>query len=301
MTLLPWHQSLAEQVRRNAIDERLPHALLVAGPEGWGERAFANWLALHLLGVPVERDAATLAHPDLRWVPPEGAMIKVDAVRELVTFAQGTAQSGERKVAVIEDAHYLNRNAANALLKTLEEPPAGTYLVLSTCHPGRLIATIRSRCQPLMIRPDAELARTWLHATVAAEDLEQRLFEHGGAPVAVAAGLDRGERPIDSALARAGQPQGGGEMVTLLLEQGLADTLGRWYRYVLAAASGQREIAGLDRGAEGARALMEFADELLWVRRMLVTSNSANERLLAERLVTRWRHLLRGPARRRSA
>ncbi|MFU8814080.1 MAG: hypothetical protein ACNA7W_01965, partial [Pseudomonadales bacterium] len=278
MSLLPWHEPLADHVRLRITDQRLPHALLVAGPEGWGDRAFANWLALHLLAAPADRDAAALAHPDLRWVAPEGAVIKVDVVRELVAFAQGTPQSGPHKVVVIEDAHYLNRNAANALLKTLEEPPAGTYLLLTSCHPSRLIATIRSRCQPLLIRPDPVLARKWLDVTVAVDDLDQRLFEHGGAPVAVAAGVERGERPIDAALARAIQPQGGSETVTLLLEQGLADTLGRWYRYVLALAAGQWQLEG--RSPAGAasqqRPLMEFADELTWARRMLVSSNSAN-------------------------
>jgi DNA polymerase III subunit delta' len=300
MSLLPWHESLADRVRRAASGERLPHALLVTAQEGWGEVLFANWLALYLLGVDPERDAATLAHPDLRWVQPDGSVIRIDAVRELEAFAHGTPQAGPRKVAVIDQAHFLNRNAANALLKTLEEPPAGTYLVLTSAHPSRLIATIRSRCQPLQIRPDAELARRWLETTAAADDLDQRLFEHGGAPVAVAAGLRGGEQPLDAVLARALEPSGANDAVVALLEQGLAGALGRWYRYLLASAVAHWHLlppsgVSLDPrfAAAPGRGLAEFADELIWVRRMLVTSNSANERLLAERLVARWRHLLR--------
>jgi DNA polymerase III subunit delta' len=302
VTLLPWHEELAERVRRAVATNRLAHALLISGPEGWGERSFANWLALHLLGVDGDRDASTLAHPDLRWLQPEGSAIKIDAVRELDSFAHGTAQAGPRKVAVIEDAHFLNLHAANALLKTLEEPPSGTHLILTSCHQRRLIPTIRSRCQTLQFRPDPERAARWLEATVTVGELGRRLFEHGGAPVAVAEGLERGEIPLDSILAQALQSRGAAAAADALIGQGLADALGRWYRYVLSLTAGQWQVAGPDAAsleiippAGSARGLLEFAEELVWVRRMLVTSNSANERLLAERLVARWRHLLRQP------
>jgi len=304
VNLLPWHQELAERVRTAVAADRLAHALLISGPEGWGERSFANWLALHLLGVDGEREASNLAHPDLRWLQPDGSAIRVDAVRELEAFAYGTPQAGPRKVAVIEDAHFLNINAANALLKTLEEPPAGTHLILTSCHPRRLIPTIRSRCQTLQFHPDPPRAARWLEATVTVGDLERRLFEHGGAPVAVAEGAERGETPLDSVLVQALQPRGAAVAAEALVGQGLAGALGRWYRYVLALTAGQWhvptiEVAGLVPAAGTARGLLEFAEELVWVRRMLVTSNSANERLLADRLVFRWRQLLRDSGGRR--
>jgi DNA polymerase-3 subunit delta' len=263
--------------------------LLLAGPEGWGERELANWVALELLGIEGDRDAATLAHPDLRWLEPEGAVIKVDAVRELVEFAHGTPQAGPRKVAVVAQAHFLNRNAANALLKTLEEPPAGTHLVLSSCHPGRLLPTVRSRCQTFTLRPDVAMARAWLEARTPADDLDRRMFEHGGAPVAVLSALAREEQPLDDLIERALEGARTRDVVQVLLDSGLAGTLGRWYRYVLALAAGEwrsKTLSGVSP-----RALMEFAEELSWARRQLVTSNSANERLLAERIVARWRHL----------
>lgn len=289
MSALPWHQPVVERVRAALEAGQLPHALLLSGPEGWGEMELANWLALEMLGVAGERDAATLAHPDLRWVEPEGSMIKVDAVREVVDFAHGTPQAGARKVAVVADAHYLSQNSANALLKTLEEPPAGTHLLLYSCHPGRLLATIRSRCQLLTIRPDPDLARRWLESRSGADDLERRMFEHGGAPVAVMSALERGEQPLDGLLERALDAGSTSAAVRSLLESGLAGSLGRWYRYVLALAAGEWQLRRLS-GVQP-RALMAFADELLWVRWQLVTSNSANQRLLAERLLARWRHL----------
>jgi DNA polymerase III subunit delta' len=307
VSLLPWQEALAARAERAAADDRLAHALLVCGPEGWGESMFGNWLALRLLEVDAGREAATLAHPDLRWIQPEGTVIRIDAVRELEAFCHGTAQAGRRKVGVIEQAHYLNHNAANALLKTLEEPPPGTFVVLVTAHAGRLIPTIRSRCQPLQIRPDATLARRWLETVTAADDLEQRLFEHGGAPVAVVAGVHGGEVPLAGVLERALEPGGAAEAVTVLLEQGLIGALGRWYRYVLALAAGSQPQAppGVTLGArlQGAsgRDLAEFADELIWVRRMLVTANGTDARLQTERLVTRWRHLLRPGNRSRTS
>jgi DNA polymerase-3 subunit delta' len=289
VNLLPWHQKTAGVLAKRVADDRLPHGLLLTAPEGWGLEILANWLALHLLGVQVERTAEDLAHPDLRWIKPEGAVIPIDVVRALVSFAVGTPQAAPCKVAVLVDADCLNRSAANALLKTLEEPPDGTFLLLTSCHPGRLLPTVRSRCQLVNLQPDAELARRWLQDTVATDDLEERMFEHGGAPLAVAEGIARGEVPLADVLAQAltsRQPQ---TLVQLLLEQQLVGVTGRWFRHVVAlaaGATGDPVLAGLSP-----RGLSMFADELLWVRRQLVSSNSANERLMAERLLDSWRSL----------
>jgi DNA polymerase-3 subunit delta' len=268
MSVLPWQTALAESVASRLDAGALPHALLIAGPAGWGELTFGNWLALTLLGLDADRDAAALAHPDLRWLSPEGAVIKVDAVREVVEFAHGTPQAGPRKVAVIADAHALNRNAANALLKTLEEPPTGTHLLLLSSHPGRLLPTIRSRCQGLEIRPDPASARRWLEQRADGADLEQLLFEHGSAPVAVMTALENGERPLSGLLERALDPARDAEVVSALLEAGLSGSLGRWYRYVCALAAGETV---LHRPAAAPRALMGFADELVWARRLCRT------------------------------
>lgn len=294
MSTLPWHAPLVESLGQRIGSGQLPHAMLICGPEGWGEQVLANWLALELLGLDTDREAAVLAHPDLRWISPEGSVIKVDAVRELVEFSHGTPQAGPRKVAVIADAHFLNQSSANALLKTLEEPPAGTHLVLFSAHPGRLLPTIRSRCQNLTIRPDPELAIRWLKSQMPGAELERHMFEHGGAPVAVMAAVERGERPLNGLVEAILDGAATRDIVQSLLDAGLATSLARWYRYALALAAGEwqpRRLTGVPT-----RAIMDFAEELIWVRRQLVTSNSANERLLAERLVARWRHLGRPAA-----
>jgi DNA polymerase III subunit delta' len=289
MTPLPWLEAPARVLAEQAANGRLPHALMLTGAEGWGDAVLANWLALHLLGADESLDAATLAHPDLRWLGPEGAIIRVDAIRELVEFAHGTPQAAPRKVAVIADAHAMNRNAANALLKTLEEPPPGTYLVLSTCRPGHLPATVRSRCQRITARPDPAAARRWLEQRVDAETLERHMFECGGAPIAVAESIAAGAAPLGPLLGEALVAQHPAALAGRLLERSLAGATARWLRYVHALLTGELRMAGLERVT--ARALAAFADELLWVRAQLLASNSTNERLMAERLLTLWRAL----------
>lgn len=295
MSELPWQAGLLAGLRQRLAAERLPHALLVCGPDGWGEAELSNRLALDILGLEGDREAAELAHPDLRWLVPDGAVIKVDAVRELVAFSHGTPQAAARKVAVVADAHFLNDNAANALLKTLEEPPPRTHLLLFTAHPRRLLPTIRSRCQQVTIRPDAEAAVQWLQAGAPGRELDRHLFEYGGAPVAVWQALQREEQPLDGLLELAFDRRTPVDtVVAALLEAGLADALARWYRYALALAAGDWRPPGLN--PPPARQIHELADELIWGRRLLVTSNSANARLIAERLVARWRHLARAAA-----
>lgn len=288
--LPPWLEPVAAMILARLDARTLPHALLLSGPPGWGEELLCNHLALRLLGLATDQAAALIAHPDLRWLQPEGSVIKVDDVRELVEFAVGTPQLGPRKVAVVTDAHALNRNAANALLKTLEEPPPSTHLLLCTAFPGRLLATIRSRCQLQSVRADKAAAALWLAQRHPGVDLGQLLFEHGGAPLPVDRAAGAGEQPLhpllEAALARRTPI---GPLVAELLEQGLTQALGRWYRHVLSQAAGEARFAAL--AAADGRALAGFADELLWVRRQLLTSNSSNERLLAERLVFRWRTL----------
>jgi hypothetical protein len=289
MTLPLWLTVQADRLAAQLAEGSLPHALLISGPPGWGETRLANWLALTILGLDAERDASRIAHPDLRWVIPDGAEIKVDTVRTLSEFVQGTPQSGPRKAAVLVDADALNPNAGNALLKTLEEPPAGTYLLLTSTRPARLLPTVRSRCQQRAIRPDQPLARQWLASEGVVDDLDQRLFEHGGAPLAVTAAVAAAEPLLEPVLLQALQPGSRSATHGALLSGDLPGNLGRWYRYVLALAAGSWRPPALE-GVSG-RAVAQFAAELTWARRQLLTSNSANGRALAERLLSRWRHL----------
>jgi DNA polymerase-3 subunit delta' len=288
MSLLPWHRELAGRIEALIASAKLPHGILIVGTEGWGERAFAQWLALTLLAEPLSVDASEVAHPDLRWVKPDGAEIKVDAIREIGEFAFKTSQRGGRKVVVLENAHLLNRNAANALLKTLEEPPENTFLLLASCHPGRLLPTIRSRCQRFVIRPDHAAARDWLAGQWGDSDVEERLEASAGAPLLVASELGEGAPPFARSLAAISTSSEPLTCLDDLLARDPGQLTGSWYRHIRGML-GHGESA--EPGNHSARRLFEFADELLWVRHQLLNTNSANARLLVGRLIVKWHGL----------
>lgn len=291
MSLLPWHLGAAQAAEASIGSDRVPQGWLIVGTEGWGERRFGNWLALRLLGVAVEQDASALAHPDLLWVAPEGALHRVDAIRALVEFAQGGAQVAPRKVIVLEQAHAMNRNAANALLKTLEEPPSGVHLLLLTSRPGQLLATVRSRCQRLVLPIDPVSGVAWLGTQLPDTDVESLVFEQGGAPLAVLEAHAAGRGSIADALGEALRGAGVKELSERWANEGLADVTGRWLRYVQDALAGGQRLPALE--SVPPRRLAMFAQELQWIRRQLLASNSVNERLMAERLLDGWRDLLK--------
>ncbi len=160
MTMLGHEEPWAEFLAAEAAG-RLHHAWLLAGPRGIGKRSFANAVAQRLLG---QGSAASLvasgAHPDLRVLAPDpdrpASGIGIDAVRSLSTLLRSHAAMGGRRVVIIDAADDLNVNAANALLKGLEEPGSGLLFLLVAHAPGRLPATIRSRCRTLRFRPLGE-------------------------------------------------------------------------------------------------------------------------------------------------
>ena len=195
---LPWQQAQWQRVQQQLEAERLPHALLLAGPQAVGKRTFARALSARLLCTAPQYGVAcgackscqllmAQAHPDSYWLAPEeaGKAVKIDQVRDLVERMTQTAQQGGRKVAVIAPAEAMNRNAANALLKTLEEPAGSALLILISDAPGRLLPTIRSRCQRLDFPiPGRSEVQDWLQPQAAsAEKLEQALGEAEGRPM----------------------------------------------------------------------------------------------------------------------
>lgn len=173
---LPWQNEVWQRLQRQREANQLPHALLLAGPEGVGKRRFATALGASLLCLAPNnalacghcRGCGLMAagtHPDWAWLAPEerGKAIKIDQVRDLVESMAQTAQQGGRKLAVLAPAEAMNRNAANALLKTLEEPSGSAMLLLISDSPARLLPTIRSRCQRLDFPVPAQAeASAWL-------------------------------------------------------------------------------------------------------------------------------------------
>lgn len=195
---LPWQHAQWQRVAQQIESERLPHALLLAGPQAVGKRTFARALGALLLCRSPQYGAAcgackscqllaAQAHPDWHWLAPEeaGKAVKIDQIRDLVERMVQTAQQGGRKVAVVAPAEAMNRNAANALLKTLEEPAGSALLILVSDTPGRLLPTIRSRCQRLEFPiPARAEVQAWLQPQAAsAEKLGQSLIEAEGRPM----------------------------------------------------------------------------------------------------------------------
>jgi len=212
-TPLPWHDELWQRQADRLRADRLPHALLLTGPAGLGKRRFADRLAAAVLCG--KRDAAgnpcgacpscryfqAGSHPDFfavgldydakkdRWAK----ALKIDQIRGLSASLALSAQLSGYRVAVIEPADRLNPNAANALLKTLEEPGRDSLLILVSAEPSRLPATIRSRCQALVFAPpSAEQGGAWLAEQGVKADRELLLALAGGAPLLALAMAETG-------------------------------------------------------------------------------------------------------------
>jgi len=208
----PWHQSALEALLGDR--DHLPHALLVHGPSGIGKVEFARALAAAVL-CEAPRPAGACGtcpschwfsqgnHPDYREILPEAAVddeegeaegeggkekakslvIKIDQVRAVADFiALSTHRSGWRTL-VLHPAEALQPASANALLKTLEEPPPRTLIALVSDQPARLLPTLRSRCRKLALGiPPRAAALSWLRAEGVA-DAEAALDAAGGAPL----------------------------------------------------------------------------------------------------------------------
>jgi DNA polymerase-3 subunit delta' len=196
-----------EQAFQSAIDRgRLHHAWLLVGSEGVGKATFAYRAARRLLGGapaasfgllgsrpddPVSRQVMAQAHPDLMVLQREGADgkarrgIPVDEARGLPEFFSKSPATAPYRVAIIDSADDLNANAANAVLKTLEEPPERGVLFLVSHAPGALLPTIRSRCRKLRFAPPpTEAAIAWVvdRAGVGEGDARRLLAMANGAP-----------------------------------------------------------------------------------------------------------------------
>ncbi len=198
---LPWHEKLWQKLQLYLTNQRLPHALLLAGMVGLGKLVFARRLSQALLcdNPEIGGDSCgycrscclfrAYSHPDFIRVSITGdsKSIGIDQIRELGHFLSLTSNYGGYKIALLEDVNSLNINAINSLLKTLEEPQGNSLLLLVSAQPSRLPATIRSRCQLISFKsPITSEAIAWLtpHVNSTLLDPQILLEISAGAPLA---------------------------------------------------------------------------------------------------------------------
>jgi DNA polymerase-3 subunit delta' len=200
----PWQGTLWQGLQQRRAQRQLPHALLLSGPPGMGKQHFADCLAHALLCESPLADGSACghcrgcllmqagSHPDYLLVAPEeeGKGIGIAQIRALIEFQSLKSQYGTPRVIQLQPADRLNPAAANALLKTLEEPAGDTILILSTARPASLLPTVRSRCQQLLFRPllsPDQASRQWLAERLATQagELDELLQASGGAPLRV--------------------------------------------------------------------------------------------------------------------
>lgn len=207
--IYPWQHNAWNALSRARARDHMPHALLLAGPEHCGKRDFALSLAKALLceNAHGSDDFAcghckscylfeASSHPDYTSVLLEDkkTQIVVDQIRQLNEFVYLSRSYQESRVVFIYPVERLNTNAANSLLKTLEEPPKDTVMLLVSSNFSQLIPTIRSRCQIIQLpQPTTRQASEWLEAQDLTHPVGELLLASGGRPL-LAKALDSGDK-----------------------------------------------------------------------------------------------------------
>jgi DNA polymerase-3 subunit delta' len=326
MKPFPWHEAALARLVEDR--ERLPHAILVHGAAGIGKAQFIRALGAAVL---CERPRGGLAcgecdscrwlaqgnHPDFREIVPEAAeeddegaegeggkgekakslVIKIDQVRAVADFLSLTTHRAGYRVLLLHPAESLHPAAANALLKTLEEPPPATLIVLASDRPARLLATIRSRCRMLpLAMPAREASLAWLAANGVA-DAESALAAAGGAPLLAQRLAQPEEAQFRRKLLAELAKPGGADALAFAasIDRGSVERLVYWMQtwvqdLVRVRLAGKARhhagmAAALDARQRGAdlNALFALDRELRDARRL--AAHPLNPRLLAEHLL----------------
>ena len=321
-SIYPWQIAVWQQFLQRCRKGQLPHALLLHGPEGIGKEDFARVAAKSLLCEQAGEDGLACGvckacqlidsgnHPDFVSIQPEeaGKAIKVDQVRELIQLMGLSAHFGGYRTVLVSPAEQMNLAAANALLKTLEEPQANTLIILVTSQLSRLPATIRSRCQRLRFSlPEHSVALTWLEAAIAdPSQAGQLLITANGAPLLARQMSENGTIQLRQQLLRDLTDIAGGQKQAIAVAgEWLKQTEGKplqWvYHWVCdmirikcgdeTLATNQDIVTQLQSLAQAIdlKRLYHFLDQLSDAIRFRQTS--ANELLLLEGLLLNWTYL----------
>lgn len=316
----PWQDSLWQQLAGRA---QHAHAYLLHGPVGIGKRALAERLMARLLCQRPEGLEAcgqckschllqAGSHPDNYILEPEEAdkAIKVDQVRDLVSFVVQTAQLGGRKVVLIEPVESMNINAANALLKSLEEPSGDTVLLLVSHQPSRLLPTIKSRCvQQACPLPSEALSLQWLAGALPECSEEERgelLTLAAGSPLAAVSLQAQGAREqralvVDGVKKLLKQQQSPTQLAEswnaiplLLLFDWFCDWSGLILRYQLTededglGLTDMRKVVQYLAQKSNQGKVLTLQDWILAQRQKVLSKANLNRVLLLEALLVQW-------------
>ncbi|BBB29311.1 DNA polymerase III subunit delta' [Neptunomonas japonica] len=325
--IYPWFEEQWQRVLRLHNDNHLPHALLLSGMPGIGKARLAESIAGYVMCHQPQTNSAcgqcrscvllnSSGHPDLYFLRPEekGKPIKVDQVRQLTEFMHNTAQQGGYRVVVLEPAESMNISAANALLKTLEEPGRDTLLILITHQLGQVLPTVKSRCQRLDCHPpDETVAVEWLVEALSVEYQEalQLLKVVHGAPLAGVDFKQQGHQALradfltalrDILRQRKSPPEVAGQFLKADLDlllgwlQGLLADITR----ILLMGSDelvrnkdmQKMLKGVAKNSTKDK-IFTLADLIQFERLGLQRRQNPNKQLLLERILIDWSALVR--------
>jgi len=317
-----WQAAQWQRLVQLTADQKMPHALILSGHSGVGKRHFAEAMGYYLLCLsPVNKipcgrckgcelnQAGT--HPDLFVLEPEDGsrVIKIDQVRKLTEFVAKTSQQGGGKIALINPVEALNVNAANALLKSLEEPSGDTVMLLVTQSPTQVIATIRSRCQQMEFGlPSREESLAWLEPLAVGHDPHYLLDSAGGAPLAALQlleddTLEHLHSLVDGLLGLAHSRCTALELAAKLHRNEVlpvVEFMMKWLQ--LGQKSAVVEVQqGSQTDAEfellqvlsmvPAAIMYRFWDKIITVKRQLLSASNPNKQLLLEELFMDWQAL----------
>jgi DNA polymerase-3 subunit delta' len=301
----PWQVTEWQLFQRLYDTDKLPHAILISGPAEIGKREFGMAMIASLLCQQTMAGEACFqckacalltngTHPDFLLAEPEeaGKAVKVDFIRSISEFAGKTAMFGGWRTVLIDPAEAMTTSAANALLKTLEEPGAKTLIILVHHQQSELLATVRSRCRLLALpMPASDLALDWLKGVCTTDDYDHLLILAGRRPLRAARLINEElldqvmgvEKTLDNVATGEVSPVIAAEQCKSVP----VDNFVEWVQNYHA-----RSIVGrCKKDGPIDRADFQFADHLIFVRRQLAAKTNPNPQLLMEDLMFNWRRL----------
>lgn len=268
LSKFPWLRPYQQQMQQATDQNRLAHAILLAGPAGIGKTSLSNWLAAVLLcrGSAEQRPCGQCKgcllrhagnHPDLLLLDGTERSIGVEEIRQINEFVFASAQQQGVRLVLIKDADNMTLAASNALLKTLEEPPAERYMLLQTTRMTLLPATIISRCQQ------------WLLPGVFDDQTQQWLKQQSNRNVA--------DFILDYA--------GGGPLQALrLIESGMADQIADLWHQLDAFFAQGADVSALVRQMEklpDLTAVLGFYLRTRYVPQLILQQNPRHQQIIA--------------------